>query len=75
LNPCDPQWDKRFCPILFWYFYTFLLALKKEKDLFQFFSLRQFQKEKNYLQFGKEVRVGYLQKGKRVCFSSSFLIS
>jgi hypothetical protein len=43
--------------------------LKKEKDLFQFFSLRQFQKKKKFsFQFGKVVRVGYLQKGKRVFF-------
>jgi hypothetical protein len=61
---------------LFQSFYPFLLALKKEKDLFQFFSLKISKKKKEFpFQFGKVVRVGYLQKGKRVCFSSSFLIS
>jgi hypothetical protein len=65
---------KVFSSLVLCFFLSFLLALKKEKDLFQFFSLKQLKK-RFLFQFGKVVRVGYLKKGKRVCFSSSFLIS
>jgi hypothetical protein len=76
LNPCDPQWAKGFSSLVSVFFLSFLLALKKEKDLLQFFSLKQFKKKKNSFsfQFGKVVRVVICKKEKEFFFKF-FLIS